>query len=139
MVQYSAMQELYDALFAYCQKFNVGVYDTLPGSSATYPFITLDSTQVVVDAYKRGEVPHDIITLQIFATRDQRKQLNQIVDSLATLRNVTTAHFAYFARLDDNTVTTRQEDADNETLLHATLSLHFVAYHQNNKSTSYFK
>lgn len=137
----SAMQELYDALFAYCQQYhgNFGVYDTLPGMDASYPFVVLDSTQTIVDAYKIGKLPHEIVTLQVFTKRDQRKELNDFVDNITSLRNVTTSHFAYMARLDENTVNVMTEDVDNDELLHATVILHFVAYHQNNESTSYFK
>lgn len=140
MTKASAMQELYDALFAYCQdKTGFGVYDVLPDSDATYPFCVLDSTQTVIDAYKIGELPHEVITFQVFATREQRKQLNEFIDRLANLRNVTTEHFAFMARLDQNTLATQTEDVDNMQLLHATLSLHFVAYKQDNESVSYFK
>ena len=125
----SAMQELYDALFAYCQQIEgFGVYDALPSSDADYPFAVLDSTQTVIDAYKIGELPHEVITMQVFATREQRKQLNAVIDKLASLRTVSTDHFSYDARLDQNTLATQTEDVDNTQLLHATLNLHYVAY-----------
>lgn len=136
----SAMQELYDALFAYCQGFKgFGVHDVLPDMDASYPFVVLDSTQKVVDAYKIGSVPHEIVTLQVFAKREQRKELNEFIDTITGLRGVTTSNFDYQARLDENTVIMQTEDVDNDQLLHATIGLHFVAYAGNNQSTSYFK
>lgn len=136
----SAMQELYDALFSYCQQAGgFGVYDVLPSSGAFYPFAVLDSTQTVIEAYKIGTLPHEVITLQVFATRKQRKQLNEFIDKLADLRDVTTEHFAYMARPDQNTLATQTENVDNMQLLHATLNLHYVAYKQENKSVGYFK
>lgn len=128
MRQYSAMQELYDALFAFCQrKLSVGTYDTLPGE-VPYPFVVLDSTQTINDGYKIGAVPTEVVTMQVFAKREQRKQLNLLVDSLNDLRKVTTKHFAYYSIPDSNTINTIEEQDGNDELLHATISLHFVAY-----------
>ena len=131
MRQYSAMQELYDALFSFCQnKLNVGTYDMLPGE-VPYPFVVLDSTQTVNVGYKSGTVPTEIVTMQVFAKREQRNQLNLLVDRLNDLRKVTTKHFAYYSIPDSNDITTNEEQDGNDELLHATISLHFTAYKQD--------
>lgn len=128
MRQYSAMQELYDALFNYCKKrLGVGTYDTLPGE-VPYPFIVLDSTQTITDAYKIGAVTTEVVTMQIFAKREQRKQLNLLVESLNDLRKITTLHYTYYANTNDNSINTLEEEDGNDELLHTTLSVHFVAY-----------
>lgn len=136
MRQYSAMQELYDALFAYCQrKLHIDTYDMLPGN-VPYPFVVLDSTQTITDAYKVGKVPTEIITLQVFAEREQRKDLNLFLESINDLRKVATRHFAYFALPDQNDVNMIEEQDGNDNLLHATISLHFVAYQQGERNVT---
>lgn len=128
MRRYSAMQELYDALFAYCKnQLGIDTYDTLPGE-VPYPFIVLDSTQTITDAYKVGAVPTEVVTMQIFAKREQRKQLNLLVESLNDLRKITTLHYTYYANANDNSINTLEEEDGNDELLHTTVDMHFTAY-----------
>lgn len=121
---------LFNAVFSYvhsrvCER----VYDTPPARRAGCPFITLGTEQTTSTETKSDVAKRLFLTVHIWATTDQRQELELIRAKLANLTKIRAAGWSFIARPDEETSDTITDTTvPNTRFLHGTVTLVYDAY-----------
>lgn len=121
---------LFNAVFSYVQsRVCERVYDTPPDEQAACPFVTLGTEQTTSTENKSDVAKRLFLTVHIWATTDQRQELELIRAKLVNLTKIRTAGFRFIARPDEETSDTITDTTvPNSTFLHGTVTLVYDAY-----------
>lgn len=121
---------LFNAVFSYAQsRVCERVYDTPPDEQAACPFITLGTEQTTSTENKSNTAKRLFLTVHIWATTDQRQELELIRAKLVNLTKIRAAGFRFIARPDEETSDTIiDETVPNTQFLHGTVTLVYDAY-----------
>lgn len=122
---------LFNAVFSYAQsRVCERVYDTPPDEQAACPFITLGTEQTTSTENKSNTAKRLFLTVHIWATTDQRQELELIRAKLANLTKIRAAGWRFIARPDEETSDTITDTTvPNSTFLHGTVTLVYDAYY----------
>lgn len=121
---------LFNAVFSYAQSHVCErVYDTPPDKQAVCPFIVLGTEQTTSTENKSDVAKRLFLTVHIWATTDQRQELELIRAKLLNLTKIRAAGFKFIARPDEETSDTITDTTvPNSTFLHGTVTLVYDAY-----------
>ena len=121
---------LFNAVFSYVQsRVCERVYDTPPDKQAVCPFVTLGTEQTTSTENKNDTAKRLFLTVHIWATTDQRQELELIRAKLVNLTKIRAAGFGFIARPDEETSDTITDTTvPNSTFLHGTVTLVYDAY-----------
>lgn len=121
---------LFNAVFSYAQsRVCERVYDTPPDEQAACPFITLGTEQTTSTENKSDVAKRLFLTVHIWATTDQRQELELIRAKLVNLTKIRAAGWRFIARPDEETSDTITDTTvPNSTFLHGTVTLVYDAY-----------
>lgn len=121
---------LFNAVFSYAQSHVCErVYDTPPDKQAVCPFIVLGTEQTTSTENKSDVAKRLFLTVHIWATTDQRQELELIRAKLLNLTKIRAAGFRFIARPDEETSDTITDTTvPNSTFLHGTVTLVYDAY-----------
>lgn len=121
---------LFNAVFSYAQsRVCERVYDTPPDEQAACPFITLGTEQTTSTENKSNTAKRLFLTVHIWATTDQRRELELIRAKLVNLTKIRAAGWRFIARPDEETSDTITDTTvPNSTFLHGTVTLVYDAY-----------
>lgn len=121
---------LFNAVFSYAQSHVCErVYDTPPDKQAVCPFIVLGTEQTTSTENKSDVAKRLFLTVHIWATTDQRQELELIRAKLVNLTKIRAAGFKFIARPDEETSDTITDTTvPNSTFLHGTVTLVYDAY-----------
>lgn len=121
---------LFNAVFSYAQsRVCERVYDTPPDEQASCPFVTLGTEQTTSTENKSNTAKRLFLTVHIWATTDQRQELELIRAKLVNLTKIRTTGFRFIARPDEETSDTITDTTvPNSTFLHGTVTLVYDAY-----------
>lgn len=121
---------LFNAVFSYAQSHVCErVYDTPPDEQAVCPFVTLGTEQTTSTENKSDVAKRLFLTVHIWATTDQRQELELIRAKLVNLTKIRAAGFKFIARPDEETSDTITDTTvPNSTFLHGTVTLVYDAY-----------
>lgn len=122
---------LFNAVFSYAQsRVCERVYDTPPDEQAACPFITLGTEQTTSTENKSNTSKRLFLTVHIWATTDQRQELELIRAKLVNLTKIRAAGWRFIARPDEETSDTITDTTvPNSTFLHGTVTLVYDAYY----------
>ena len=122
---------LFNAVFSYVQScICERVYDTPPDKQAACPFVTLGTEQTTSTENKSGVAKRLFLTVHIWATTDQRQELELIRAKLVNLTKIRAAGVRVIARPDEETSDTITDTTvPNSTFLHGTVTLVYDAYY----------
>lgn len=121
---------LFNAVFSYAQSHVCErVYDTPPDEQVACPFVTLGTEQTTSTENKSDTAKRLFLTVHIWATTDQRQELELIRAKLVNLTKIRAAGFRFIARPDEETSDTITDTTvPNSTFLHGTVTLVYDAY-----------
>lgn len=121
---------LFNAVFSYAQsRVCERVYDTPPDKQAVCPFVVLGTEQTTSTENKSDTAKRLFLTVHIWATTDQRQELELIRAKLVNLTKIRAAGFRFIARPDEETSDTITDTTvPNSTFLHGTVTLVYDAY-----------
>ena len=121
---------LFNAVFSYAQSHVCErVYDTPPDKQAACPFVTLGTEQTTSTENKSNTEKRLFLTVHIWATTDQRQELELMRAKLVNLTKIRTTGFRFIARPDEETSDTITDTTvPNSTFLHGTVTLVYDAY-----------
>lgn len=121
---------LFNAVFSYAQsRVCERVYDTPPDKQAVCPFVVLGTEQTTSTENKSDVAKRLFLTIHIWATTDQRQELELIRAKLVNLTKIRTTGWRFIARPDEETSDTiTDETVPNSTFLHGTVTLVYDAY-----------
>ena len=121
---------LFNAVFSYAQSHVCArVYATPPDKQAVCPFIVLGTEQTPSTENKSDVAKRLFLTVHIWATTDQRQELELIRAKLVNLTKIRAAGFKFIARPDEETSDTITDTTvPNSTFLHGTVTLVYDAY-----------
>lgn len=121
---------LFNAVFSYAQSHVCErVYDTPPDEQVACPFVTLGTEQTTSTENKSDVAKRLFLTVHIWATTDQRQELELIRAKLLNLTKIRAAGFRFIARPDEETSDTITDTTvPNSTFLHGTVTLVYDAY-----------
>ena len=121
---------LFNAVFSYVQsRVCERVYDTPPDKQAVCPFVTLGTEQTTSTENKSDTAKRLFLTVHIWATTDQRQELELIRAKLVNLTKIRAAGFRFIARPDEETSDTITDTTvPNTQFLHGTVTLVYDAY-----------
>lgn len=121
---------LFNAVFSYAQsRVCERVYDTPPDKQEVCPFVTLGTEQTTSTENKSNTAKRLFLTVHIWATTDQRQELELIRAKLVNLTKIRAAGWSFIARPDEETSDTITDTTvPNSTFLHGTVTLVYDAY-----------
>ena len=121
---------LFNAVFSYVQsRVCERVYDTPPDEQTACPFVTLGTEQTTSTENKSDVAKRLFLTVHIWATTDQRQELELIRAKLVNLKKIRAAGWRFIARPDEETSdTTPDTTVPNTQFLHGTVTLVYDAY-----------
>lgn len=121
---------LFNAVFSYAQsRVCERVYDTPPDKQAARPFVTLGTEQTTSTENKSDVAKRLFLTIHIWATTDQRQELELIRAKLVNLTKIRAAGWSFIARPDEETSDMIiDETVPNTQFLHGTVTLVYDAY-----------
>ena len=121
---------LFNAVFSYAQsRVCERVYDTPPDKQAVCPFVVLGTEQTTSTENKSDTAKRLFLTVHIWATTDQRQELELIRAKLVNLTKIRAAGFRFIARPEEETRDTITDTTvPNSTFLHGTVTLVYDAY-----------
>lgn len=121
---------LFNAVFSYAQsRVCERVYDTPPDEQAACPFITLGTEQTTSTENKSNTAKRLFLTVHIWATTDQRQELELIRAKLVNLTEIRAEGWRFIARPDEETSDMIiDETVPNSVFLHGTVTLVYDAY-----------
>lgn len=121
---------LFNAVFSYAQsRVCERVYDTPPAKQVACPFVTLGTEQTTSTENKSDTAKRLFLTVHIWATTDQRQELELIRAKLVNLTKIRAAGWRFIARPDEETSDTITDTTvPNSTFLHGTVTLVYDAY-----------
>ena len=122
---------LFNAVFSYAQsRVCERVYDTPPDEQAACPFVTLGTEQTTSTENKSNTAKRLFLTVHIWATTDQRQELELIRAKLVNLTKIRAAGWRFIARPNEETSDTITDTTvPNSTFLHGTVTLVYDAYY----------
>lgn len=121
---------LFNAVFSYVQsRVCERVYDTPPDKQTACPFVTLGTEQTTSTENKSNVDKRLFLTVHIWATTDQRQELELIRAKLVNLTKIRTTGWRFIARPDEETSDMIiDETVPNTQFLHGTITLVYDAY-----------
>lgn len=121
---------LFNAVFSYAQsRVCERVYDTPPDKQAVCPFVTLGTEQTTSTETKSNTAKRLFLTVHIWATTDQRQELELIRAKLVNLTKIRAEGWRLIARPDEETSDTITDTTvPNTQFLHGTVTLVYDAY-----------
>lgn len=122
---------LFNAVFSYAQsRVCERVYDTPPNKQEVCPFVTLGTEQTTSTENKSNTAKRLFLTVHIWATTDQRQELELIRAKLLNLTKIRAAGWRFIARPDEETSDTITDTTvPNTQFLHGTVTLVYDAYY----------
>lgn len=121
---------LFNAVFSYAQsRVCERVYDTPPDEQAACPFIMLGTEQTTSTENKSNTAKRLFLTVHIWATTDQRQELELIRAKLVNLTKIRATGWRFIARPDEETSDTITDTTvPNTQFLHGMVTLVYDAY-----------
>lgn len=121
---------LFNAVFSYAQsRVCERVYDTPPDKQAVCPFVMLGTEQTTSTENKSNVTKRLFLTVHIWATTDQRQELELIRSKLVNLTKIRATGWRFIARPDEETSDIITDTTvPNTQFLHGTVTLIYDAY-----------
>ncbi len=117
-------QELYDAIYFNLEK-NYVVYESLPDSSATYPFVVLGEMQQTKSNFKTALGTRINLTIDVWGDRESRFSVDAIMNDIEKVSRVVTKHYYFVKRIDDSDSQLLHDNSTDVDLLHGVINLAF--------------